>query len=358
MCGAHVYINSLRMEAASFAFTLYLLTAFEGHRELHLQPEPQLRNAESTGKMKRWKDTSHSPEDHRGENPAELACDSAFSQWTLMKPYRILEESWDFDNTFSSPPAAAKAYAFCFECLVATSPYLIPWVYNCSLACTCPKLPRAVLSSPNCLFFPSRSPIPTDCLFTWWWSLWTCSVFIYSLRDSLLQTPAYFSFLPHSFNCFLRVMPAPIYPWTLPLTPRSDPPAQDWSWEMACSEHCGVLRTAWSNVDEAWGSPVGGRRPELLSDVSLSAQRFSAFNLRILQYTVYFLFVATNERGPGGMKQITGVEGREKVRRQMPWAGPPPPRTREESCSPNWLFRIVESHISFYVRCKCSVDFS
>lgn len=62
---------------------------------------------------------------------------------------------------------------------------------------------------------------------------------------------------------------------------------------MACSEHCGVLRTAWSNVDEAWGIPVVGLRPELLSDVSLSAQRFSAFNLRVLQHAVHFLFVAT-----------------------------------------------------------------
>ena len=65
-------------------------------------------------------------------------------------------------------------------------------------------------------------------------------------------------------------------------------------------------------MDEAWGSPVGGLRPELLSDVSLSAQRFSAFNLQILQYTVHFLFVAADERGPGGMKQITGVEDWEK----------------------------------------------
>lgn len=88
---------------------LYLLTAFEGQRELHLQPEPQLRNAESTVKLERREDTSHYAEDPRGESPAELACDSAFSQWTPMKPYRILGESWDFDNTFSSPTAAAKA---------------------------------------------------------------------------------------------------------------------------------------------------------------------------------------------------------------------------------------------------------
>lgn len=85
-------------------------------------------------------------------------------------------------------------------------------------------------------------------------------------------------------------------------------------------------------MDEAWGGPVGGSiRPELLSDVSLSAQRFSAFNSQILQYTVHFLCVATDERGPGGMKQITGVEDWDEVRRKVPWAGPPSSRTREES---------------------------
>lgn len=110
--GAHVYIHSLRMESASFVITLFLLTALEGHREFHLQPEPQLRNAESTRKMERWEVTSHSPEDHTGESPAELALwiriqsvDSDESE------YRILE-SQDFDNTFSSLPAAAKAWCF------------------------------------------------------------------------------------------------------------------------------------------------------------------------------------------------------------------------------------------------------
>lgn len=137
----------LRMEAASFAVTLYLLTALKGHKEIHLLPEPQLRNAESTGKMERWEDTSHSPEDHRGESPAELVCDSAFSQWTLMKPYRILGEILITPSLL--PLLQQKPNAFCFECLVATSPYLIPWVYKCSPACTCPKLPRALFSSPN-----------------------------------------------------------------------------------------------------------------------------------------------------------------------------------------------------------------
>lgn len=192
LCGAHVYINSLRMEAASFAITLYLLTAFEGHRELHLQPETQLRNAESTGKKERWEDNSRSPEDHRGESPAELACDSAFSQWTLMKPYRILGESWDFDNTFSSPPLPQqKPNAFCFECLVATSPYLIPWVYNCSLACTCPQAATSRPLLPQ-LPFSARSPILLT--FMWRWSLWTSSVFIYSLKRFTITYSGFFFF--------------------------------------------------------------------------------------------------------------------------------------------------------------------
>lgn len=152
-------------------------------------------------------------------------------------------------------------------------------------------------------------------------------------------------------------MSCPLLPWDTAPSPRSDP-CSGLILGMACSEHCGVLRTAWSNVDVAWGSPVVGLCPELLSDVSLSTQRFSAFNLRIQQYTVNSLCVATDERGAGGMKHYTGMEDWDKVRRRVPWAGPPSPCTREESCPPNWLFRIIESHISFYLHCKCSVDFS
>lgn len=59
-----------------------------------------------------------------------------------------------------------------------------------------------------------------------------------------------FYFHPHSFNCFLHVMPTLIYHQTLPLTPALTP-YSGFILEMACSEHCGVLRTAWSNVDEA-----------------------------------------------------------------------------------------------------------
>lgn len=71
-------------------------------------------------------------------------------------------------------------------------------------------------------------------------------------------------------------------------------------------------------MEEARGSPLrgveGGLHPEHLSDVSLSAQRFSAFNLRVQQYAVHFLFVAAGERGPGGIRPTTGMEDWEKVR--------------------------------------------
>lgn len=150
-------------------------------------------------------------------------------------------------------------------------------------------------------------------------------------------------------------MPTPIYPQTLHLG-LALTPCSGSILGMACSEHCGVLRSAWSNVDEAWGSPVRGLCPELLSDVSLSAQWFSACKYKSMLFI--FLFVATNERGPGGIGQVAEMEDWDKVRRQVPWAGPPPLRTREVHCSLKWLFRIVELHISLYVRCKCSVDFS
>lgn len=58
------------------------------------------------------------------------------------------------------------------------------------------------------------------------------------------------------------------------------------------------------------------------------------------------------------MKQITGVEGWNKARRQVPRAGPPP-HVQEK----NEVLQIdcegSLSHIlAFYVRCKCSVEFS
>ncbi len=196
---------------------------------------------------------------------------------------------WDFDNTFTSPPAVAKAKCF------------LLWMFgnNQSLSdtlslqlLTCLYMPQAATSRPlpPHYLFPPRFIYPTDCLFTWWWSLWTCSVFIYSLKRF---TMAYSSilfciyFFPHSFNCFLRVRPTLIYPQTLDLGPALTPYSGS-VLGMACSEHCGVLRTAWSNVDEARGRPVGGLRPELLSDVSLSAQQFSTFNLQVQKYTVCF----------------------------------------------------------------------
>lgn len=101
----------------------------------------------------------------------------------------------------------------------------------------------------------------------------------FSLFSKEIHYYILFIFVPHSFNCFLHVMPAPIYPQKLPPYSRSDPPCSGSILGMACSEHCGVLRTAWSNVDEAWGSQSGVNTLNSLSDVSLSAKRFSAFNL-------------------------------------------------------------------------------
>lgn len=194
--------------------------------------------------MKRWEDSSHSPEDNRGETFGTL------SQWTLMKPVRILGESRDFDNTISPPLAAAKAYCFLLWMFGSNQP--LPNTLSLQLhipASLYPKLPLAILSSPNCLF--PMVTHPTDNF-------------------------VFFSFLPHSFNFFLRVIPTLLYPQAV--YPSALAPCSGSTLRIACSEHCGVLWTAWSNVDEARGSSVGGRSPELLSDVSQSAQRFSAFD--------------------------------------------------------------------------------
>lgn len=186
----------------------------------------------------RWEDTPCSPEDHRGESPAELACDSTFSQWTLMKQNkrRVLRSLL--------PLPQQKPKAFCFECLVETSPYLIPWVYNRSLACTCPKRMRAVLASPNFLFphdHPSYwLPLHVMIQFVSWFC---CSCIL--KRDFLLHTPVFFYF-PHSFNCFLSVVPTPIYPQTLPLSPALAPAqGRPWEWPalniVVCWEQHGVM---------------------------------------------------------------------------------------------------------------------
>lgn len=147
--------STLRMEAADFAITLQLLTAFEGHKELCLQPEPQLRNAESAREIERGgEDTTPSSKDHH-------ACHSNFSRWTLMKPYRILGGSWDIDKSVSSPSAAAKAC--CFLLWMFGSNQSLPDTLSLQLL-TClylpPKLPQAILSSPNCLFPPTVTSHP------------------------------------------------------------------------------------------------------------------------------------------------------------------------------------------------------
>lgn len=144
------------------------------------------------------------------------------------------------------------------------------------------------------------------------------------------------SFFSHSFNCFLHVMPTPICPRTLPLVWGQCPHSGS-ILGMACSEHCGVLRTAWSNVDEAWGSQSGGSTPWTLARCLSKVQNGSVLLTCEYYSMLSIMFVATDERGPGGMRQITGMEDWHKVRKQVPWAGPPPPCAQEE----NWLFRIA-----------------
>lgn len=81
------------------------------------------------------------------------------------------------------PLLQQKPIALCFECLVATSPYLIPWVYNCSPSPTYPKLPPAIIFSPNCLLlththYPFHWEMPLSvsgvCLFFLLYSFFRC----------------------------------------------------------------------------------------------------------------------------------------------------------------------------------------
>lgn len=146
----------------------------EGHRELHLQLEPQLRNAEST--RERWKEVTRMPRilPRITEGRVQLVTLLSVSGlgWNLTES----EESFEILITPSLLPLLQqKPNALCFECLVATSLYLIPWVYKCLPACTCPwALPSPPNSPPTPTPPSSTVTHPTDGLFTWWWSLWTC----------------------------------------------------------------------------------------------------------------------------------------------------------------------------------------
>ena len=139
---------------------------------------------------------------------------------------------------------------------------------------TCLYLPKVATSQlllPQQPFLPSWSPIPPIA------SSSDDEVFCFHLVLKEIQHALFYFSL--SFNCFLRLMPPHIYPQTLPQTPALTPPAQDQSWEwpaqniVVCWEQHGVM---WMRPGEAQS---GVDAPELLSDVSLSAKRFSAFNL-------------------------------------------------------------------------------
>lgn len=71
------------------------------------------------------------------------------------------------------PLLQQKPIALCFECLVATSLYLIPWVYNCSPSPTYPELPLAIIFSPNCLLHIHASPIPLTNAASCQWSFYS-----------------------------------------------------------------------------------------------------------------------------------------------------------------------------------------
>lgn len=148
----------------------------------------------------------------------------------------------------------------------------------------------------------------------------------HSFSEEIHYNILFFFFL-HSFKWFLLDIPITVYPQTLTLTPCPGSVLG-----VARSEHCGMLlRAAWSMWMRPGETQLGrGAMPWTLVRCFLSAKRFSAFNLWIIHYVVHFLFVATNERGPGGMRLITGtLEDWDRVRRQVPWAGPPSPCTRE-----------------------------
>jgi len=63
------------------------------------------------------------------------------------------------------------------------------------------------------------------------------------------------------------------------------------------------------------------------------------------EYDVHFLFVVTDERGPGGMGWMTrkGYRPRVKQADRVPWAGPPHYHVQENKIREIGSLRIVES---------------
>lgn len=99
----HVCINPLRMEIASVAIGLHLVAALEEHGELWLQTKNQLRKwREAQKEAHSCTDSWCSPEVHGWTTLWTRGA------WTLTKTYKTVAESCGFDNTISSPPAAAK----------------------------------------------------------------------------------------------------------------------------------------------------------------------------------------------------------------------------------------------------------
>lgn len=216
---------------ADFSITLQYFTAFERYNELCLQMKHHQRNAESNRKFEKW--GGHLTFS-QGGGMLVTPIDVSGHWWDLKKKRG---EPWDFDIAVSFSPAAVKAYCFLLwmfgsnQPLSETSSLQILACLYLPPSCQEPSSP-----TPNAFFSPQSL-----------WSPTTCSPFL----------PPFIAL--NSFDLSYLYL-------TLALAPCSG-----FTLGVACSEHCGVLSTAWSNVAEAWGRLVGGFFPWQLSDVCSSA---------------------------------------------------------------------------------------
>lgn len=63
--------------------------------------------------------------------------------------------------------------------------------------------------------------------------------------------------------------------------------------------------------------------------MSVKVQNGSVLLNCVYYSTLFIMFVATSERGPGGIRHMRRVEDWYNGRRWVPWAGPPPSCARE-----------------------------
>lgn len=184
-CDAHVYVNSLRMEAASFAITLKLLTAFARTQRASSQtrsPTENCREQQKDGEMRGYLILSHGSPRGRVQLSWLMTPPSVSGlRWNLKK---IFGESRDF-NTISSPPAAAKAW--CFLLWMFGSNQSLPDNFEFTTAHL--LVPAPSCHEPSSLSQTAFSPTvthPTDCLFMCWWSSWTLSALFQEIHYRIL----------------------------------------------------------------------------------------------------------------------------------------------------------------------------